>query len=277
MKKQILIPVCLMAGCLALGVPDKGFAAENYVFDQAEILSSGEEQTLNSLANELAGEYKMNFVILTTDDARGKSSEAYADDFYMDYGFYDDGKCGGAIYLIDMDNRRVQLETAGDMKDLYITDRRVDGIIDAGYDYVKSGDYMEAFEAMLDATAQYIEDGIVSGKYTYNEDTGEYKVLRRITWQEALIAFVIALAAGGAACAAVAGKYRLRWGAYEYPFREKSSLQLTVKRDEFMGQHIRHRHIEQNHNQGGGGGDSGATTTHNSSGGGNFGGGGRNF
>lgn len=34
----------------------------------------------------------MNFVILTTDDAEGKEGEVYADDFYMDNGFYDDEK-----------------------------------------------------------------------------------------------------------------------------------------------------------------------------------------
>ena len=54
------------------------------------------------MANNLAENFNMNFVILTTDDAEGKEAEVYADDFYMDNGFYDDGKDGGAIYIIDM-------------------------------------------------------------------------------------------------------------------------------------------------------------------------------
>ena len=231
------------------------------------------------MANNLAENFNMNFVILTTDDAEGKEAEAYADDFYMDNGFYDDGKDGGAIYLIDMDNRRVQVETAGDMKVRYITDDRVDGIIDAGYEDVKDGAYAAAFEAMLNATVDYIEDGVVDGKYTYNEDTGEYdyydtgKEIRQITLAEFLIALGIALAAGGVAVSCVIGTYYLKWGAYEYPYKEKAKLKISRKRDDFIGSHVSHRHIEHESSNS----DSGMTTTHDSSGGGNFGGGGRDF
>ena len=231
------------------------------------------------MANNLAENFNMNFVILTTDDAEGKEAEVYADDFYMDNGFYDDGKDGGAIYLIDMDNRRVQVETAGDMKVRYITDDRVDGIIDAGYEDVKDGAYAAAFEAMLNATVDYIEDGVVDGKYTYNEDTGEYdyydtgKEILQITLAEFLIALGIALVAGGVAVSCVIGTYYLKWGAYEYPYKEKAKLKVSRKRDDFIGSHVSHRHIEHESNSS----DSGMTTTHDSSGGGNFGGGGRDF
>lgn len=109
-------------------------SGEQFVFDKADLLTTEEEDELNDMANNLAENFNMNFIILTTDDVEGKEAEVYADDFYMDNGFCDDGKDGGAIYLIDMDNRRVQVETAGDMKVRYITDDRVDGIIDAGYE-----------------------------------------------------------------------------------------------------------------------------------------------
>ena len=161
------------------------------------------------------------------------------------------------------------------MLDKYITDKRVDGIVDAGYEYLKAEKYQDCFLAMLDTCAGYIEDGVVSGKYVYNEDTGEYRVYRSITVMEFLVALLISLAAGGIACGCVIGKYRLKWGTYKYPFKNHFSLNLTVRQDRFLGQYITHRHIEKNH--GGGGGDSGATTSHTSSGGGEFGGGGRDF
>ena len=70
-------------------------------------------------------------------------------------------------------NRRVPVEIMGDMKDLYITDARVEEIVDAGYENVKDGAYAEAFEKVCWSEADFIEDG-VAVKFNYNEDTGEY-------------------------------------------------------------------------------------------------------
>lgn len=194
-KRDRIFIAPLLAVSLLFAAAPTALAAESgeqFVFDKADLLTTEEEDELNDMANNLAENFNMNFVILTTDDAEGKEAEVYADDFYMDNGFYDDGKDGGAIYIIAMDNRRVQVETVGDMKVRYITDDRVDGIIDAGYEDVKDGAYAAAFEAMLNATVDYIEDGVVDGKYTYNEDTGEYdyydtgKEIRQITLAEFL-------------------------------------------------------------------------------------------
>lgn len=275
-KRDRIFIAPLLAVSLLFAAAPTALAAESgeqFVFDKADLLTTEEEDELNDMANNLAENFNMNFVILTTDDAEGKEAEVYADDFY------DDGKDGGAIYLIDMDNRRVQVETAGDMKVRYITDDRVDGIIDAGYEDVKDGAYAAAFEAMLNATVDYIEDGVVDGKYTYNEDTGEYdyydtgKEILQITLAEFLIALGIALVAGGVAVSCVIGTYYLKWGAYEYPYKEKAKLKVSRKRDDFIGSHVSHRHIEHESSSS----DSGMTTTHDSSGGGNFGGGGRDF
>ena len=281
-KRDRIFIAPLLAVSLLFAAAPTALAAESgeqFVFDKADLLTTEEEDELNDMANNLAENFNMNFIILTTDDVEGKEAEVYADDFYMDNDFYDDGKDGGAIYLIDIDNSRVQVETAGDMKVRYITDDRVDGIIDAGYEDVKDGAYAAAFEAMLNATVDYIEDGVVDGKYTYNEDAGEYdyydteKEIRQITLAEFLIALGIALVAGGVAVSCVIGTYYLKWGAYEYPYKEKAKLKVSRKRDDFIGSHVSHRHIEHESSSS----DSGMTTTHDSSGGGNFGGGGRDF
>ena len=68
------------------------------------------------------------------------------------------------------------------------------------------------------------------------------------------------------------GTYHLKWGPYEYPYKEKADLKVRRSRDDFIGSHVSHRHIEHESSS-----DSGMTTTHDSSGGGNFGGGGRDF
>lgn len=244
------------------------------VYDDAELLSDEERRELEESAQKSSGEYNQNFVFLTTDDAEGKTARDYADDFYMDRGFYENDRSGGIVFLIDMDHRTLQVETAGEMKERFITDKRVEGILDAGYSYLTEGDYGECFLAMLDQTTEYIEDGVAAGKYIYHEDTGEYRVYRRITPMEILGSVLIALAAGGIAAGIVIGRYRMKGGTDFYAYQENGKLTLTEKEDRYHGQYITRRKIPQNDHSGG---DSGQTTTHNSSGGGEFGGGGRNF
>ena len=115
-KRDRIFIAPLLAVSLLFAAAPTALAAESgeqFVFDKADLLTTEEEDELNDMANNLAENFNMNFVILTTDDAEGKEAEVYADDFYMDNGFYDDGKDGGAIYIIDMDNRQVQVETSG--------------------------------------------------------------------------------------------------------------------------------------------------------------------
>ncbi len=244
------------------------------IYDDAGLLSEEERTKLEEQAQKKSEEYNQNFVFLTTDDAEGKDARDYADDFYMDHGFYENERSGGIVFLIDMDNRTLQVETAGAMKELFITDSRVENILDAGYPYLTEGDYAECFVSMLDQTAAYIADGVVSGKYVYNEDTGEYRVHRSITPIEMLVSFLMALAAGGAAAGAVIGRYRMKWEKDSYAYQENGKLMLTGKEDHYKGQFVTRRRIPKNNSSGG---DSGKTTTHHSSGGGEFGGGGRDF
>ena len=106
-KDRLFLTPLLLSGLLLTAAPGLKLPAmasesesetlmetEQFVFDKADLLTDAEEEELNEKANDLAGTFHMNFVILTTDDAEGKEAQAYADDFYMDNGFYDDGKDG---------------------------------------------------------------------------------------------------------------------------------------------------------------------------------------
>ena len=252
-------------------------AAQGQVFDQAGLFESSQNADLRERTDLLREQYNMNMVVVTTDDAQGKDAQDYGDDFYMDNGFYGNEEKGGAQFLIDMDNRKVWISTAGDMQ-YYLTDARVEDVIDAGYGEIKAGNYYQAVCRMLERTAQWIEEGIPADQYTYNEETGEIVRYRSITPMEAGIAAAIALAAAAAVCFGVAGRYQLKWGTYKYPYQEKCSLKLTRKNDRFTNQIVTTRHIPKSPPpSSGGGGGGGGTTVHTSSGGGSFGGGGRGF
>lgn len=275
MRKKRLQPyvafafLCLTAPCLeALG------AGEAQVFDQADLLNEDQEERLESRAEELKDEWEMNFLLVTTEDAQGKESQEYADDFCMDHGFYDNGARGTAALLIDMDNRNVWVSTSGDMI-YYLTDARIEDVIDAGYEQLRAGDYEACFANMLDRTGEYLDAGIEDDQYTYDAETGRIVRYRSIEPFEMWLAILIALAAAVGSCVWVIGSYRMKWGAYQYPYREKGRLKLDVERDVFTNQVVTTRRIPKDPPPSDGGGS--VSSTHTSSGGGKFGGGGRSF
>ena len=53
-----------------------------YVDDSANLLSDEEEKSLNDRLAKLSSNYGIDFVIHTTRNTHGKTSEQYADDYY---------------------------------------------------------------------------------------------------------------------------------------------------------------------------------------------------
>ena len=251
-------------------------ASVQTVFDDGKLLTDSEKEELSRQTEELSEKHDMNFILLTTIDARGKSAEEYADDFYMDHGFYDDGKKGGITMLIDMDNREVWISTAGDMR-YYVSDREVEEILDAGYDNLKRGEMYSCFANMLVSTDEVVDRGLSSDDYLIDENGNIIRYHSLKLW-EIILALAAAILAAVVPCAVVLGKYKVHFGGYVYNWRENSLVAFSDKQDRFLNQIVTHRHIPKNPPPGGGGSaGGGGSSVHTSSGGGSFGGGGRNF
>lgn len=75
------------------------------VFDDAMLFTEEEKVNLYVEVNYLSQSYNMDIVIVTTNDALGKSSREYADDYFDYGGFGIGGNYDGILFLIDMDNR----------------------------------------------------------------------------------------------------------------------------------------------------------------------------
>lgn len=184
---------------------------------------------------------------LTAKDTRGSSASYYAEKWFDEYTTSDDG----IIFFIDMDNQEIVLRTFGEAIQK-ITDSRVDKILDVGYEKVSQEEYGKTLEVMIQKAA----------KYSY----------RQITVTELLIAFAVALAAGGITVGIIIGSYRLKFGGYKYPIEKNGSVKLSREEDSFVNQFVTHRHIPKSDGSGGGG-----STTHVGAGGRTSGGGSRKF
>lgn len=254
---------------LLLLVPVAVWADKTTVDDQAGLFSQEEEQELTDRIVELTTDWNMDFVVVTTEDAEGKTSEEYADDYYDYNGYAEDG----ALYLIDLDNGSVWISTAGKMI-RYLTDERIDAVIDAGYDSLKAKNYADGILEMLNETESYLEDGIPSDQYNYDTETGKISRYRSITVYEAIGAAVIALLCGGGFAAAVLGSYRLKRKTYRYPYESRAKVHFTRRDDQFRHRSITQRRIPREPPSGGGGGQS---SVHTSGSGTSHGGGGRSL
>lgn len=229
-------------------------AAGPLVVDQAGIFTAEQVSTLQQAAAKLGAQYKMDIVIVTTNDAEGKTAMAYADDFF-DYNGYGVGtNRDGILMLMDFDNRDVWISTTGSGI-TYLTDAKIESILDDMFaSGMESGDYYGAASAFIDSAARAMAPNSVS-----------------------LIDGIIALISSGGLGAGIFGgvrsSYKGKPSRPVFEYQKNSLVSYGVTADNMFNTYTTSRIIPRPTSSGGGGGSS----THTSSSGGTHGGGGRGF
>ncbi|AZP92310.1 TPM domain-containing protein [Enterococcus mundtii] len=243
-------------------------AATPTVNDEAGLFTSDQIVTLNQQAQEINEKIKGQVFIVTT-ESNSEEPRDFADNYLRNAIGNDQN---GSVLLLDMGQREIYISTSGNMID-YLTDRRIDSILDDVYDQMTNANYYAAAQAYLTKASTYVDEGVPGGHYRIDEATGKITRYKVLTTVEIVIAVALAAILSIAFYMITASRYQLKSGTYKYPFREKASIKLTNKTDRLTNSFVTTRHIPKAPPPGSGGGGS---TTH-SSGGGTFGGGGRSF
>lgn len=291
MKKFVRMFLLVLAVLLSAFVHPAGAAwaadqGQQRVFDQAELLTPEEAAQLETEIAGLRDRMKMDVVLVTALDAKGKSAREYADDFYDQGGFGTGKDYSGVLYLIDMDNRELYISTSGAMI-RFLTDERIESMLDHAYDKIVNEDYFETAESFLTDTAYWYEKGIPGGQYNYDTETGKISRYHRITLLEALIAFGVAAGLAAAVCLNVKKEYameadRSRSSNYLLAYRADARFVMRDQQDRLLNSFTSQTVIpRQPVSRGGSGsrgiGGGGRSSTHTSGGGRTHGGGGRRF
>lgn len=249
-------------------------AVECFVFDYAGLLSVDEISDLEMQIVDMKEKTGWDIFAVTTDYAEGKSAVAYADDFYDERTSEDSD---GILVLIDMDNREIYVSTCGEAI-RYLTDARIERILDDGFYYVSNGEYASCLSAMLSTSEYYYDAGIQESQYNYDVETGAVSEYRTLTWMEVVPVFFLAVIVGLAIFFGVKKSYSLKGGRYEYPYMKYGKLDITNHQDQFLRAHTTHHRIQTSSSSGGSSrSSSGRSSTHRSSSGRSHGGGGRRF
>lgn len=169
MTKRItsLLTVLAMLFCLAVSANAQEIS---FVADHAGLLSSDEIAALEETAAALTEEYGIHAVILTVDSLEGQRAQDYADHFYDQNGYRDDG----ILFLLAMAEREWYISTCGNV--IYaITDYGVQQLGEGVLPYLSDGDWFHGFVYFLDALPLYLdayEQGVpVDG---YADFSGDY-------------------------------------------------------------------------------------------------------
>lgn len=129
------------------------FAASG-IYDNAGLFYETELTALQEELNALTELTGWDAAVVTADDTEGKTSMVYADDYYAELGYGDNG----VIYLIDMDNREIYISTTGKTSD-YLTEARLESIFDVAADYASQGSFYKAVSSEISMSSEYFQSG----------------------------------------------------------------------------------------------------------------------
>lgn len=114
------------------------------VADDANVLMEEEADWLKGIAQALSEKSGWSVVAATCSDAGGKKAQTLCEEYFNKYTTGDDGiSC-----LVDLDNGELYLATAGEAQ-LYLTDSRLDNILEKAHAAAQKEDYTQALYLMM--------------------------------------------------------------------------------------------------------------------------------
>lgn len=265
-----LLTVLFLAASLSFGA--FAFNGE-FVIDDADLLTDYEEDMLEELILKLNEAHSVNLVIHTTDDTDGKYIEDYADDYYDNGGFREDG----LIFVISMAERDYYTSTCGYLVD-YMPWYDIDTICEPVVPYLSNAQYYDAFELYLTRVSDYLngefdygdegvfagdynEDHYVDDEYYYEDDyiyTSGGSSLSDNLFAKEIILIIVAVIIAVVITMILKSKMNTAVKKYDADdYVVNGSFNLEISRDAFVGSHTSRRAIPKNNNSGsrsGGGG-----------------------
>ena len=249
--KQFLSAALLLFTIVTL--PFSANAAQPRIIDEADLLSIEEEAFLEAKAARLAESYDMDVAIVTTNSLGGKSSEAYADDYYDDNGYGIGSDYSGTLLLLSMEYRDWAVSTCGEA--IYaLTDYGIQRVFSSISTDLSYGVYYEAFDHYLDALENYYSayrSGITIEDFEYDysgpgtfipgtqEDIYYYDNVPVKAFNWYLRRFLISLAIGAAVAGIVLLIMRSKMNTAKFQrdasnYLKNGNAQITLYRDLFL-------------------------------------------
>lgn len=258
-SKKLFAVLTVITLFLALSIT--AYAKNPSVVDSAGLFTESQKTAIEAKVEETISVTGVDIVIVTTNDTQGKTSEAYSDD-YFDYNGYGLGEeRNGILLLINMGDREIHISLRGSGTNFF-SDTNIENALDFMSPYASKGQYEKAVEYFLmdvqglynasinpdDGNNEYYGYGQYTEVYPNDQEAvvspePEKETQPPDTTSVIIAAIVVGLIAGGIVCLLVASKYKMKLGGYQYPFRAKSSVHMTLMTDTLVDRHVTQQRI----------------------------------
>lgn len=267
----LFIPFILMPNVNASTVPLVDSSKK--VYDFADLLTDSEETNIYNLVMDYINKTSYDLVVVTINDNPKNSymypTRTYADDFYD----YNNFKMDGLLLLIDMDNREYYISTSGEGILMY-DDARIDGILDAMENSMKTSNYYNAIRVGINRIDSYYDSGIpFSNRNCEITSDGDYVCSKSMPYL--LIAVISGIITAIVAFCITRSYKKIRVAEDADRYIDSSKTKITDSSDKFLYSNtVKVRKESSSSSTGRSGGGS---STHRGSSGRSHGGGGRRF
>ena len=151
MLRKIISVACSLLLILCLAHPASAQDL-SCIVDEAGLLFPKEVTALEEKTAELKNLYGIDAVILTVDSLNGARAQDFADDYYDNYGYHEDG----VLFLMAMAEREWYISTSGTV--IYaLTDYGIQQLGEAVVPFLAEGLWYDGFCYFLDSLPVYLE------------------------------------------------------------------------------------------------------------------------
>lgn len=249
---------------------------EQHVYDDAGYFSMAEAEELESLCLKYGEASDSNIILLIENGVENGGWKVFMEDFYD---ANEDVLGNAAMLLLDVneEERRIELQGYGEME-YYISDSRIEDMIDEMIDDLKAGEYYTALASFPVMVKDYYDRGYAEDARTHTEaDNESYDPYYYEKEEEAgilkicLLALPVALVIGVVGTAVMVYQSGGKDTTTFHSYMDESRRNLIGRYDRYTHTTTSKRRKPQEHNNSGGAGGG------VSSGGNSHSGGGRSF
>lgn len=220
--------------------------AHQRVYDLAGLLSQEEIDALEERMAAFAAENGLDIGFVAVQDLEGETPMVYADDFYDNNGYGEDG----LILLIALDSHDIWVSTCGAGITKY-DDVATDWLVEQVVPYLQQADFAGAVERFVEASEESLSfgsgsSGVVSSGGVSDNTGGVYGPSAPQPRMTAGKAFICFLAALGLALLVCGGMYLMQRGSIGAPpsalaYRPANGFALGSQADDFLTTHTSRR------------------------------------
>ena len=262
MRKIVFKVLCAVLLAFSISIPVFAWSDVPLLVDDADLLSSSEEQLLLNALHEISQNQQMDVVVVTVDSLQGKTPRNFADDFYDYNGYAKDG----VLLLVCMGSRDWYVSTTG-FGITVVTDAGLNYMSNCFLDDLSDGYYYDAFMTYANLCDEFITQAKTGRPYDVgNLPKGAFPLGKNLLIS-LVVGFVVALITTGIMRSQLKCVH-LQSGAGNYV--KKDSLRVTNSKEMFLYRQVHKREKPKQNSSGG-------SSTHRSSSGRSHGGGGGKF